>query len=184
MPVVPEEIRTERLLLRPYRADDAERLRPVLVANVNHLRSWLPTHVWELIDLPELEDRLRGYAMAFETNVEWRYAVLSHDQHEMVGSVCLFPRDAGGRVPLAGADRAEIGYWIRRDLCGRGYATELTKALIDVARALPGVGSIEIRCNAQNAPSAAVPRRLGFDLVVPGVGDGEGNGSQLWVLER
>ena len=177
---VPELLHTDRLLLRPYRVDDAERLRPILVANVDHLQDWLPRHVWEPVDLPELRKRLTGYATAFAENTEWRYAVLTLDGTEIVGSAGLFPRDPTARVAFAKADRVETGYWIRQDRCGLGYATEVTRAMIELARSLPGVGMIEIRCNAVNAASVAVPRRLGFRLATSGRDDA--GALQVWTL--
>jgi RimJ/RimL family protein N-acetyltransferase len=56
----------------------------------------------------------------------------------------------------------EIGYWLRTDATGAGYATEAVKLLVRLAFDLLQAERIEIRCDARNARSAAVPRRLGF----------------------
>ena len=37
-------------------------------------------------------------------------------------------------------------------------------AIVDVARRTGRFAHLEIRCDARNAPSAAVPKRLGFEL--------------------
>ena len=58
----------------------------------------------------------------------------------------------------------ELGYWLRADATGRGFVTEGAHAMLAVAAALPHVSCVEVRCDARNAPSAAIPRRLGFDL--------------------
>jgi RimJ/RimL family protein N-acetyltransferase len=80
----------------------------------------------------------------------------------VLGGVGLYPRDVSGRVPFAEADHVELGYWLRADATGRGWATEATRAALDVALALPRITRVEIRCDPRNAPSAAVPARLGF----------------------
>ena len=67
-------------------------------------------------------------------------------------------------MPLTAADRVELGYWLDAAVTGRGLATEATRALFDVAAALPGLSHAEIRCDSANTASAAVPRRLGFHL--------------------
>lgn len=161
---IPREIRTERLRLRRWEGGDATVLLPVLEANAEHLRSWIPPHVYEAVPLPDLARRLEAFAESFDTDREWRFALFTPDGSVLLGEVSLFPRDACGRVPMAVADRVEIGYWLRSDLTGRGLATEAARAMIEVSGALPGIRRIEIRCDARNVPSAAIPRKLGFRL--------------------
>jgi RimJ/RimL family protein N-acetyltransferase len=184
--VVPAEIRTERLLLRPWRAEDAESLHPILVANVEHLAPWIPPRVAMPAVVPLLAERLAGFGAEFAANREWRYAMLTRDAHTLLGEVDLFPRDANGRVPFADADRAEIGYWIRTDETGRGFVTEAVRAVLGVARAAGRFAHVEIRCDARNAPSAAVPRRLGFGLSAtldaPPADGQSASQTQIWTL--
>lgn len=56
----------------------------------------------------------------------------------------------------------EIGYWVRAEREGRGLVTRACKALVDAAFALPDIDRVEIRHDAANSRSAAVPGRLGF----------------------
>jgi RimJ/RimL family protein N-acetyltransferase len=159
---VPDSLRTERLLLRRWRPDDAEALHPVLAANVAHLEPWIPWHVAEPAPVPELATRLAGFAADFDAGRQWIYGIFPADGGDVYGGVGLYPRAAAGRVAFGAADHVEIGYWLRADATGRGYATEAARALLAVATALPGMARVEIRCDARNAPSVAVPRRLGF----------------------
>ncbi len=176
----PAEIYTDRLFLRSWRAADAARLLPILVANVDHLGSWIPAHVAAPAPIEDLELRLAGFAADFEARRSWRYAILSPDGQEVFGEVDLFPRSAEGRVGIRAADRVEIGYWLRRDVTGKGLATEAARAMLDVSRNLPGIGLVEIHCNPRNTASAAVPRRLGFHLVTD---SGPGVAGMVWGLE-
>ena len=161
---VPDRLRTERLLLRPWRPADAVGLHPVLEANRAHLGPWIPARVADPAPLPELATRLAGFAADFQAAREWRYGLFAPDEERVLGEVGLYPRAAAGRVPFASADRVEIGYWLRSDATGQGLATEAARAALAVAGALPGLKHVEIRCDARNGPSAAVPRRLGFLL--------------------
>jgi RimJ/RimL family protein N-acetyltransferase len=177
---VPDPIRSGRLLLRSLRAEDAPALLPLLEANQAHLSRWIPEHVWRPLPLPDLAARLDGNAAAFAADREWRYAIWSPDGATLIGEVDLFPRAAGGRVPYPEADRAEIGYWLRADMSGLGLATEAARAMLDVARSLPRVRLVVIRCDVLNTPSGAVPRRLGFELTGT-----EADGAdvlQVWTL--
>jgi RimJ/RimL family protein N-acetyltransferase len=177
-PTVPAEIRTPRVTLRPWRAEDATRLAPILEANWNHLGPWIPKGVSEPAPVPVLAERLSGFATNFDADIYWRYALLSADEQTVLGEISLFPRAAAGRVHYMDADRAEIGYWLRSDMTGQGLITEAVRAVLAVATSLPKVASVEIRCDPRNLPSAAVPRRLGFSLASPGEPGGE---LQVWV---
>lgn len=161
---VPVDVRTARLVLRPWRADDAEALLPVLDANREHLLAWIPARVAEPTALPRLRDRLAAFADAFAAAREWRYGIFAADDGRALGELSLFPRDGTRRVAFAEADRVEIGYWLRADATGQGLATEAAQAALTIAAAVPRFRHAEIRCDARNLPSAAVPRRLGFIL--------------------
>lgn len=161
---MPADVRTERLHLRSWRSTDAARLLPVLEANVAHLEGAIPAHVATPAPEPEIARRLAGFADSFQAGRCWRFGIFSPDQQKVLGEVSLFPRSATGRVAFDAADRLEIGYWLSADATGQGYATEAARAMLRVASALPGMTTIEIRCDARNVRSAAVPQRLGFRL--------------------
>ncbi|MGI8510212.1 MAG: GNAT family N-acetyltransferase [Gemmatimonadaceae bacterium] len=174
---VPARLRTARLLLRPWRAEDAASLRPVLESNQAHLGPWIPARVAQPAPLQALAKRLAGFADDFTAAREWRYGMFTPDEAAVIGEVGLYPRDPHGRVPFTAADRVELGYWLRQDRTGQGLVTEAAQALLAVVRALPSLAHAEIRCDARNAPSAAVPQRLGFALALteeqPGAAPGE-----------
>jgi len=181
---VPAEIRTAGLTLRPWRAEDAALLEPVLATNWEHLGPWIPRRIAEHAPVPMLAERLAGFAADFDADREWRYGMFSTDERTLLGEVALFPRSESGRVQYADADRVELGYWLRSDMTGQGFVTEAARAVLAVAAKLPQVSRIEIRCDSRNLPSAAVPRRLGFSLATsiptPARSPGE---LQVWVSE-
>lgn len=178
---MPTSLRTARLLLRPWSALDAPALLPVLERNVEHLTPWIPAHVSTPVPLPALAERLAGFADDFAAGRAFRYALLPHDESRLLGEVDLFPRAANGRVALVDAERVELGYWLDAAVTGRGLATEAARALLGVAETLPGMTDVEIRCDAANGPSAAIPRRLGFTLA-PSEAEGQVWSKSLLVV--
>lgn len=64
-----------------------------------------------------------------------------------------------------GAGGLEIGYWLRTEATGRGIMSRCVERVTSLALALPGIDRVEIRCDAANSRSSAVPRRLGYRLV-------------------
>ena len=74
----------------------------------------------------------------------------------------------------------EIGYWVRSDRTGRGYATSAARILTDTGfDCCPDVDRIEIRCHPANLASAAVPPKLGYRLDTSGTG-----GDLIWAVTR
>lgn len=56
----------------------------------------------------------------------------------------------------------EIGYWLRTSAWGKGYASEAVRLLCEFAFESLRANRVEIRCDALNTRSMAVPTRLGF----------------------
>jgi ribosomal-protein-serine acetyltransferase len=182
----PIEIRTARLLLRPWRAEDAGDLLPVLEANRDHLGPWIPARVATPAPVPVLAERLAGFAADFSADREWRFGMFTIADGKLLGEVALFPRAAGGRVAFAESDRVELGYWLRADETGKGIVTEAARAALNLASHIPRFSRAEIRCDARNGPSGKIPERLGFTLLESTAEtgtDGVRRDMQLWVSE-
>jgi RimJ/RimL family protein N-acetyltransferase len=162
--IVPADFHTERLHIRRWQPSDAGALAPILAANVEHLSPWIPWRVAEPLPAEQLALRLGEFAKAFDADREWRYGVFARDPHRVLGDVSLFPRNQTGRVQFTSADRIEVGYWLRADATGHGFATEAARGALALASALPGMTRVLIRCDERNVASSAIPRRLGFRL--------------------
>ena len=171
---MPRQLRAEGLVLRAWCGDDAELLRPVLLANQEHLKRWIPEQVYSAPPLPELVQRLEEFAANFAAGRAFRYALRDAQDDRILGGMSLFPRDTRSRVQLEQADRVELGYWLDAAVTGRGLVTRGAEALLGAAATLPDVALAEIHCHVGNAPSNAVPRRLGFELA------GTHGEMQLW----
>src|SRR5205085_2799700 len=105
----------------------------------------------------------------------------------VLGEVSLFPRNGAGRVALDAADHLEIGYWVSADRTGEGLAAEAAQAACDLAATIDGVSRITIHCDERNAASAAIPRRLGFQLAAVVVEEPTSHGKppvRLQIWER
>lgn len=98
--------------------------------------------------------RLRGMRDRFEQGEDFIYGTFSPDETAVLGGAGLHKR--------IGAHGLEIGYWIHVDPINQGLATEIAAALIRAGFELHGVKRLEIHCDPANAPSAAVPRKLGY----------------------
>lgn len=179
MPFAPE-IRTERLLLRPWRVADAALLKDAIERNLAHLRPWMAWAHDEPSPLGVIETRILKFEQDFAAGRDSIYAIFSADEAKVIGGTGLHPRIERG---------VEIGYWLDRRELGNGYATEAAGALVAEAFAHAEVECIQIRCDPRNVRSALIPRRLGFvhietlagDLLAP---DGSARDTMVWELQR
>lgn len=105
-------IETARLILRPWREDDAPALfRYACDPAVGPAGGW-PPHTSE----DESREIIRSVFSAPET-----YAVVLKATGEPVGCCGIMPRE--------GTSEGEIGYWMGRPHWGRGYIPEAVRAL-------------------------------------------------------
>jgi len=176
----PERVEAGPVIIRRVRVSDAGAIAAAVATSLDYLRPWMP---WAT---PEAADRARQLARVAEADHNWEsglgyvYSVLTADQGTLVGEIALHRRPADGSV--------EMGYWIAANQAGLGYGTSAGKALTAVALALPGVDRVEIHCDAANAPSAAIARKLGYRLdrieerhpETPG----ESGRLMIWVRQR
>lgn len=150
----PYRVVTERLVLRCWEPADAPLLKEAVDSSLDHLRRWLPWAHEAPLPLDQVVELLRRFRGQFDLGQDFVYAIFSGDESEVVGGTGLHSR--------VGDEAFEIGYWIRSSRAGDGLATEATGALTRVGFAVCGAARIEIRVDPENAPSLAIPRKLGF----------------------
>jgi RimJ/RimL family protein N-acetyltransferase len=151
-----EEVRSARLVLRRLQADDAGPIAAAVAASLDHLRPWMP---WATPESGQLRTQLIRVAEAAElwaAGTDYIYSVLLRPGLTLVGEIGLHRR--------VGEGGAEIGYWIDARYAGRGLGTEAARMLTEVALSLDGVTRAEIHCDEANQASAAIPRKLGYQL--------------------
>jgi RimJ/RimL family protein N-acetyltransferase len=151
-------------------------LEPILRTNYAYLAPWIPARIATPAPLPALENRLSTFATMFSSDTEWRYAMFLTDSAALLGEISIFPRSADARVAFSQSTCAEIGYWMRQDFMGRGFVTECVRAVMNVLLAVPRFAHVEIRCDERNAPSTAIPERVGFTLT-----ETTPDGLQIWT---
>ena len=150
----PDQLTTERLVLRLWEVDDAPIVRAALDASDAHLRPWIPFMRREPRTLEQTRAWLQGRRDWFTADEHWHWGVFGTDG-QLHGEVMLL-----GRL---GAEALEIGYWLHVDSGGRGYAREAVLRLVDLAFAA-GADRLEIHCDETNLRSNVLPRAIGFEL--------------------
>ncbi|WP_395571678.1 GNAT family N-acetyltransferase [Streptomyces sp. BK79] len=171
------ELRTDRLLLRGWRASD---LGPWAAMNADPVvRAYFP----EVLTREQSE----ASAARFQADLDRRgwgwWAVEVAATGEFIGFAGLDPVEDG--MPFTGV---EAGWRLARPAWGHGYATEAARAVVDHAFGVLGLAEVLAVTAAGNARSRAVMRRLGMtrdpaeDFDDPGVPEGPLRRSVLYRL--
>jgi len=161
---------------------DAEAMCDAINTSLDHLGPWMP---WAtgVTTIDQQAVRMAVSAAGFEEGADAGYTIVDTrltGSAAVVGSMGLHDR---GRP-----DTLEIGYWLRPTRTGKGIATRAAAALVGVAFEVGACGRVEIRCDAANHRSAAVPQRLGFSLVEiieePRSAPADTNRTMIWEVRR
>src|SRR5438309_6826352 len=147
-------IKTERLLLRPYADTDFAGLHDIYSR---------PDVVRYLYEQPRSEENVRAMIAERLDNVA---LVKSGDYLSLVVALPDDPDTPIGTAMLNWVSEehahAEVGYTLHPDHQGKGYATELTRALVDLGFRETDVHRITGRLDARNTASLRVLEKSGM----------------------
>ncbi len=143
-------LETERLRLREFTLDDAEALEAVLGDPVA-MQYYPAPFVRAEIDDWIRRNRARYFDPGFGL-----CAMLLKDSGELIGDCGCFLRELEGNVEF------ETAWHVRRDLWGRGYATEAARHCIEYAFSRLGAERIIALIRPQNLSSCRVAEKSGM----------------------
>ena len=103
-----------------------------------------------------LESQLATMRDRFAAGEDWTFGIFDAQETRLLGGAGMHPRGT--------TDRIELGYWLRSDVTGQGFAREAVAGLCAAAFSQPHVSRIDILCDVHNVRSAAVAQKLGFTL--------------------
>lgn len=149
---ISEPLKTERLILRPFRLDDAAAV---------HAYQSLPEvaryQLWQPRSLEEIEKAIVNWVTLDRLSGEGTLELVVETQEggTLIGDVMLQVTDAAARQGM-------VGFSMHPDHQGRGYATEAVRMLLHIGFAELDLHRIFARCDARNRPSWRLMERLGM----------------------
>jgi RimJ/RimL family protein N-acetyltransferase len=152
-----DELRGERVVVRPYRMEDAPALFEAIDESREHLRTFLP---WERFH--QTVDDTRDFIA--RSQARWllrqglNLSIWEATSGRFLGGTGFHMHE----VERWETGYFEIGYWLRASAEGHGYMAEAVRLLTDYAFTSLGANRVEIRCDARNTRSSNVAQRLGF----------------------
>lgn len=147
-------ITTARLLLTPLDGTDTRDFADAVDASRSHLEPWLPW-VPFTVDADSAARYTEASAADWDASRACRFAVRERSTRRLVGIAGL-----EAIVHLHAA--TELGYWLARDVTGRGLMTEAARAVVEFAFQVVRAHRVRVAAATTNHASLAVIRRLGF----------------------
>ncbi|MDP1662708.1 MAG: GNAT family protein [Phycisphaerales bacterium] len=158
------ELRTPRLILRPLvAADRAAWTEMMLAAEDAFVRSGMVIEPGTTLN-QRFDQALHKTTSALEAQTGYRFqAFLAGNQPRaglMIGGAAL------NNITRGVFQNADMGWGIRSDCEGQGYATEICTAVLDFAFAAPPTGlalhRVQANVRPENERSLRLAQRLGF----------------------
>ena len=145
-------LETERLILRPFRLDDAEAMFAGWTSDeeVAKYVTWIPHESVEVT-----KALLERWVAEYEKPERLNFAIVLKEEDRLIGGIDVVRYDEGNPV---------IGYNLSRAYWGRGYMTEACRRLLDH---LFSQGFSEVRIDAfvENIGSNRVIQKCGGELI-------------------
>ncbi len=143
-------LKTERLILREFVPQDADALAAVLGDPV--AMQYYPAP----FDRAEIDQWIRRNRTRYFDPGFGLWAMLLKDSRKLIGDCGCFVRELEGSVEF------ELAWHVRRDLWGRGYATEAAQNCIDYAFTRLGAERVIALVRPENKGSCRVAEKIGM----------------------
>lgn len=145
-------LETERLLLRPFRPDDAEAMFSGWASDdeVTKYLTW-PTHG----NVEQTKAIIARWVSEYEKPERLNFAIVLRDEDKLIGGIDVVGYVEG--VPV-------IGYNLSRAYWGRGYMTEACRRVLDYLFS-QGHAAVKIDAMVENIGSNRVIQKCGGELV-------------------
>jgi RimJ/RimL family protein N-acetyltransferase len=153
---LPDRLEGERVIVRPWAEADNPGLWDAIDSSREHLEPWM---TW--VESTRNPDNSMQYIR--RSRAQWLLrenlpvAIVERATGRIIGSSGLHRIDWTYRL-------FEIGYWVRADAEGRGYASETARLLARLAFDELDANRVELRIDSRNVRSLRVAERLGFVL--------------------
>lgn len=164
---------TERLLLRPFRPEDAEVLYRIHLEPA--VKQWFPNESYA--DLAETQGAIEFFSdCVANAHLPYVLAIELKATGELIG-------DTGLSEVEGEPDQLEIGYVVTRAHAGKGYASEAARAMTDFAATALHANALFGRVVHGNIASTRVLEKSGYTFLREEFGaedDPYGNGMLVY----
>ncbi len=150
-------IQTKRLLLRPYKTDDAEEFLKQMQSNKEHLADYFPNMLRASDSIENIQEYLRQKSIAWNENKGYSFGIFLKETRQFIGHISV--RAIDWQLP-----KGEVAYFIFKDYTGEGYASETLKGFRGWCFGKKRFTRLFMKIAPSNTASIKVAERCGFCL--------------------
>ena len=152
--VLPGELRGSRILLRPYRMEDADAVFAAIEESREHLRPWVG---WldRYTTLEETQAFCERCAASWVARTDLAVGIFHVGNGQFLGG-------AGLHQPNWDQRAFEISCWLCATAAYQGYGTEALRLLADLVFAELDGRLIKLVCDARNEPTQRLAEKCGY----------------------
>lgn len=152
---------TPRTILREYTQKDFEALCAIL-GDSQTMYAW-----GQGFEAQETQEWLDEQIKSYQQNGFGIWAIVDKKSGEVIGNTGLnYKTIYAGKIAQEQPQKViEIGYLLRHDFWGKGYATECVNACLEYAFSVPGLKKVYCFVKEDNLASIKVAQRLGMRKV-------------------
>ena len=147
----PVILETERLVLRPFAAEDVDAVYRACQDREIQFFTPIPSP----FERADAERLVAGFAEGWAADKNYEFGAFRRDSGALVGAYCL---------TFVATGVYELGYWAAKEQRGHGFSFEAARALCEWGWATLTVHRIEWWAMVGNTASRALAEKLGFQL--------------------
>ena len=144
----------DRILLRPYRLDDAPALLAAIDESREFLRPWVGW-VDRYQTLPRVQEYCRERAAQWEAGTDYSAGIFLMEDGTLLGG-------AGLHYPTGDRQLLEVSCWLRASAPSRGYGTEALDLLADLAFTRLKATLIRLHSDVRNGATQRMAAKCGY----------------------
>jgi RimJ/RimL family protein N-acetyltransferase len=153
----PEQIKTDRLVLRPYNDQDSTLLFDLISRNRSYISESFPGTMTSCKDQESTTEYITSLESEWFSMKKFIYAIIEKESQTLIGSIIL--KGIDWNIP-----KCEVGYYLDHQWYGKGLTTEAVKAVSLMALEDLGMKKLILRVIPGNSASSKVALKAGFKL--------------------
>lgn len=150
-----EELHTRRVVLRPYRLEDAKALHAAIHESLAALERWLPGLVENHQTVEQSQAFILRAQALWAQREKFHGSLWESSSGRFLGDVSVTIIDWS--IPAC-----TLGYWMRQAAARQGYVSEAVDLLTTYLLTEQHMQRVAVWCEDSNQASIAVAKHLGF----------------------